>query len=396
MNPKVKTLELQVATPEEVRTGKVTDVYFERSHRILEAKGVRKRVRAEFIVKSVPWPWTVFAGLEECAALLQGRPVNVRAVAEGTVFYPGQPVLEVEGVYNDFGVLETALLGCLCQASAVATKAARCKKAAGERLVVSFGARRVHPTLAPMIERNAYVGGCDGVAVVKSSELIGLPPTGTIPHALVILMGGVVDAVRAFDEVIPSDVKRVALVDTFGDEKFEALAAAEALGDRLFAVRLDTPGSRRGDFRQILREVRWELDRAGHSNVKIFVSGGIDEHQIAFLNEVADGYGVGTSISSAGSVDFAMDIVEVEGKAISKRGKLSGAKRLLRCRDCAADLLIPSDRPWGLCERCGGAMEELLVPFLAEGELLRELPSAHQVREFVLSQLARLELDLSR
>lgn len=104
-----------------------------------------------------------------------------RALKEGTVFHPYEPVMEIEGRYQDFCVFETALLGLMCQASGVATKATRFKRLAGERPVISFGARRMHPVLAPVIERNAYIGGCDGVAVVKSGEVIGEDPMGTMP-----------------------------------------------------------------------------------------------------------------------------------------------------------------------------------------------------------------------
>ncbi|MCH7598705.1 MAG: hypothetical protein IH973_03035, partial [Myxococcales bacterium] len=107
-------------------------------------------------------------------------------------------VLEIEGRYTAFGVHETALLGLLCQASGVATKAARCRQLAGPRPIISFGARRIHPSLAPMIERSAYVGGCDGVAGIQSAQLIGEEPTGTMPHSLVLLLGGVVPAIQAF------------------------------------------------------------------------------------------------------------------------------------------------------------------------------------------------------
>ncbi len=283
---------------DEIRSGKVTDVYFERTNRVLDAKKIRKRVRMEVISKSLPSGWAVFAGLEEILSLLEGLPVNVRAVPEGTVFRPFQPVLEIEGLYNDFATLETPVLGLMCQASGIATKAARCRIAAGNRQLISFGARRMHPAIAPMIDRAAYLGGCDGVALTTGANLLGIPAVGTMPHALVLVMGGVEAAIKAFDEVIEPEVRRVALVDTIGDEKFEALTAAKAIMDRLFAVRIDTPSSRRGNLREILEEVRWELDRAGHSHVKLFVSGGLNEEKILELNGVVDG-GYGSEPRSA-------------------------------------------------------------------------------------------------
>lgn len=378
---------------DEIRSGKITDVYFKRTHQILEAKNIRKRVRAEFMAKSLPSGWGVFIGLEEILYLLKDLPLSVRSIPEGTVFRPFQPVLEIEGDYNDFGMFETPVLGLMCQASGIATKAARCKLAAEGRQVVSFGARRMHPAVAPMIERAAYLGGCDGVALVKGAEILGIQPTGTMPHALVIIMGGLPEALKAFDEVIEPEVRRVALVDTFGDEKFEALAAAKTIGDRLFAIRLDTPGSRRGDFKQILREVRWELDRAGHGHVKLFVSGGLDENKILDLNDAVDGgYGVGTSISASTTIDYSMDIVEMEGEAVAKRGKHSGAKHFLRCRDCGAERVIPMERPYGDCEACGGVMNQLLEPVMEKGEVLKESLPPAEIRGYVLRQLNRVQL----
>ena len=383
-----------LATKEDVHSGRTTDVYFERTRQILQAEGIHKRVVAEFVVKNFPEDrtWGVFAGLEDALDLLGTLPVDVWAMEEGTIFHTHEPTLVIEGDYLDFGVYETAILGFLCQASGVATKAARCRKAAGDRLIASFGARRMHPALAPMIDRNAYIGGCDGVAVVLSAELLDLPPTGTIPHALVLLMGDVVKATRAFHRVIDPKVARVALVDTFGDEKFEALRAAEALGENLYAVRLDTPGSRRGDFLSILREVRWELDLRGYQHVKIFVSGGIDEYKILHLNEVVDAYGIGTSISNAPVLDFAMDIVEIEGQPVAKRGKSSGRKQVWRCTECGHSRVLPDRSPAPQKCHCGGTFEALLKQFLRGGKLVKDVPSPKQIRQRVLAELGRVEL----
>ena len=384
-------MTFHTADPKDIKEGKITDVYFARTMEVLRAKGIDKWVKAEFIAKTLPdnWEWGVLAGIEEAANLLSGIRVNVRAMNEGTIFFPYQPVIEIEGMYSQFCVYETALLGLICQASGIATKAARCKRLAGDRGVISFGARRMHPSLAPMIERAAYLGGCDGVAVIKSAELIEEEPVGTMPHALIIMFGDTVSAIKAFHEVIDKKVKRVVLIDTFNDEKFEALRVAEAMGSDLFGIRLDTPASRRGNFKRIIEEVRWELDLRGYRDVKIFVSGGINEEDIPQLNPIVDSYGIGTSISNAPVIDFAMDIMEVEGKPLAKRGKMSGSKSVLRCRDCYHYYLVPSiDKP-ELC-RCGGELEDLLNPLIKEGELLSPLPKVKEIRISVLSQIKRL------
>ena len=376
------------ADPQDIVSGKITDVYFERTLKILQAKGVNPVVKAEFIAKTLPddWPWAVFAGLDEAAYLMHYLPVKVRAMREGTFFYPYEPVIEIEGRYQDFCVYETAILGLICQASGVATKAARFRKLAEGRPVISFGARRMHPALAPMIERNAYIGGCDGVAVIKSGEIIGEDPMGTMPHALIICLGSTVEAIKAYDEVLEPKLKRVALIDTFLDEKFEVLNVAEAMGKRLFAVRFDTPGSRRGNFYRILEECRWELDLRGYRNIQFYVSGGIREEDVPALNPVVDGYGIGTSISNAPVVDYAMDIMEVEGKPLAKRGKWSGSKSVLRCEACRKGMIVPQTGKRSRCE-CGGTMEDILLPVLDKGNYLVDLPSHREIREYVLKQL---------
>ena len=396
------------ADPKDILSGKTTDVYFERTLRILKAKRVDPIVKAEFIAKSFPingpdnYPWAIFAGLEEVLYLLKNLSVNpvrkdrarvglsngvkVRAMREGTIFYPYEPVMEIEARYQDFCVYETAILGLICQASGVATKAARFKKLSGERPVISFGARRMHPVLVPMIERNAYIGGCDGVAVVKSGEIIGEDPMGTMPHALIICMGSTVDAIKAYDAVLEPKFKRVALIDTFLDEKFECLNVAEVMGERLFAVRFDTPGSRRGNFYRILEECRWELDLRGYKHIKFYVSGGIKEEDIIALNPVVDGYGIGTSISNAPVVDYAMDIIEVEGKPLAKRGKWSGSKKVLRCPACNKGTIVPYNNKQHICG-CGAIFEDILISVMDNGKYFIDIPSHKEIRNFVLKQL---------
>ncbi|MGE5894643.1 MAG: nicotinate phosphoribosyltransferase [bacterium] len=381
------------ASPDDIVSGKITDVYFERTMKILKAKGINPVVRAEFIAKSLPrdWAWAVFAGLEEILSLVKDIPVSLRAMREGTVFYPYEPVLEIEGKYQDFCVFETALLGLMCQASGIATQAARFKRLSEGRPVISFGARRMHPVLAPMIERNAYIGGCDGVAVALSAELIGEVPMGTMPHALIICMGSTVDAIKAYDEVLEPTFKRVALIDTFLDEKFEAINVAEAMGERLFAIRLDTPASRRGNFYRILEEVRWELDLRGFQHVKLYVSGGIKEEDIPGLNPLVDAYGIGTSISNSPVVDYAMDIMEVEGKPLAKRGKWSGSKRVVLCPKCRSRKIVPGRSRVHGCD-CGGTFEDILIPVFDHGEVLTGKDPAPVIRKRVLDQTRDLSL----
>jgi nicotinate phosphoribosyltransferase len=183
----------------------------------------------------------------------------------------------------------------------------------------------------------------------------------------------------------------VALIDTFLDEKFEVLNVAEAMGDKLYAVRFDTPGSRRGNFYRILEESRWELDLRGYRHVKFFVSGGINEEDIPVLNPVVDGYGIGTSISNAPVVDFAMDIVEVEGRPLAKRGKWSGSKRVLACAKCGERKIAPNDATEHVCS-CPGVMNDLLIPALDNGSQLMKPESPARIREEAMRRVKELEL----
>jgi nicotinate phosphoribosyltransferase len=379
-----------IATPEEIHAGRVTDAYFTRTQQILDAKGIDKQVIMEARTKKMPYgDWGIFCGIHEAVHLLEGLPLDLWALRDGTIFRAHEPILLVGCNYRQFAVYETALLGLLCQASGIATKATRCVIAAQGRPVWSFGVRRLHPAIAPMIDRAAFIGGCQGVSCVLAADLLGEEAVGTIPHALILVLGDSESATLAFDEIIDKRIKRVALVDTFGDEKFEALENAELLSGDIYAVRLDTPSSRRGDMLEIAQEVRWELDIHGYRKVKIFISGALDEDLIPPLNAVADAYGVGTAISNARVIDFALDIVEIEGDPIAKRGKESGAKQLYVCQECGQRIIRLFKEELKRCPACSGRVKPQLVQFLSKGKLIRELPSAQEVRRFVLEHLPK-------
>ncbi len=392
--------QFNVATDEEIRSGMTSDIYYIRTKDILEGKGADKPVAAEVTAGKLPsgWGWGVFCGLDEVVSLYRGLPVDVYAIPEGTVFQARDdrgfrlPQMAVVGNYCSFVQVETATVGLLCQASGVATAAARVKKAAGGRSVLAFGIRRMHPALAPMIDRAAYIGGFDGVSGVAGAKLLGLEPSGTMPHPMILVMGDQKEAWKAFDEIVPKGVPRIALADTLCDEKFEAVMAAEALGKRLSGIRLDTPGSRRGDFLEIIREVRWELDSRGFGWVKIYVSGGLDECSVAKLAAgPVDGFGVGTSVSNAPTVDFSMDIVEVDGVPRSKRGKYSGRKQAWRCPECHGWRVTLFSAGAPEC-RCGRRMEPMLRKVVENGRpIAAEAPSA--IRERALRELERRTLE---
>jgi nicotinate phosphoribosyltransferase len=139
--------------------------------------------------------------------------------------------MNVSGAYCDFGIYETAMLGMVCQPSGIATASARVKIAAEGKSVLAFGNRRMHPGIAGVLDRSCYIGGCDGVSSRFGADLTGTEPVGTVPHALMLVMGSNEAAFRAFDEIIEPEVPRVMLIDTFEDERAAAVAAAKLIKD---------------------------------------------------------------------------------------------------------------------------------------------------------------------
>ncbi len=374
-----------VASAEEIRLGTVADVALHNGARVMETESANPLVVAEVRAERLPrdWAWAVLAGLEEGVALLEGRAVTVEAIDEGSVFYPEEPVLTVSGRYREFRVLETALLGLLCQASGVATVSARARLAAEDRPIHSYAVRWLHPAIAPMIERAAFVGGCDGVNMVAGH--LGTAALDTMTHGEALVLG----EERAWlgsDGSARRGTPRVALVGTTQDERSGALAAARVLRDRLAAVRLEAPSGDVTRFVRSLREIRWELDARGFGRIQLFVTGALDERDILALNRYADAYGLGITIADSPVVDFAMDIVEIEGQPRSRRGKLSGRKHLWACSECGNRGIAPAAARLGHCPRCGRRVRSLHETWLAGGRRRRRSPSVRDIRERCLRE----------
>ncbi|MBO8183695.1 MAG: nicotinate phosphoribosyltransferase [Archaeoglobus sp.] len=356
---------------DDIKKGVTTDKYFIWTEKVLREKGINPKVVAEVTTSR----WGIFAGLNDVLKLMEGIPVDIYAMREGTLFFPHEPVLFIEGSYLDFARFETALLGFICHASGVATEAFRAKLAADDKKVLSFGTRRQHPTLAAMIERAAYIGGVDGVSNFAAEKYLGIESTGTMPHALIISFGDQLSAWKAFDEVVDEKVARIYLVDTYYDEKTESIIVAENL-KRVGGVRLDTPSTRRGNFRKIVEEVRWELNIRGREDVKIVVSGGLSINDILTLKDLVDYFGVGTMIAGAKPVDFALDIVVREGKFAAKRGKRGGKKQVYRNWNSLEDEVRLFDAE-GVEDS-----EPLLLKYIENGKIVRE-SDMERARELV-------------
>jgi nicotinate phosphoribosyltransferase len=381
------------ANYKEILAGKTTDIYFHRTEEILKKEKKNPNVTVEIWAKKFPskYKWAIFSGLGEALGLFKGKKIDINALPEGSVFFEKEPIITIKGKYLDFAKFETPLLGYICQASGISTKAARCKIAAESRTVLSFGARRMHPAITPVIDRYAYIGGIDGVSAVLSAEKLELKPKGTIPHAVILIIGDTLKAALAYDKAIDKGIPRIILVDTFGDEKIEAVRLAEKLQDRLDSIRVDTPSSRRGNLPSILREIREELNSRSFNDVGIFVSGGLDEYSLKDLNPYAEGYGIGTSLSNAPTINFSLDIVEIEGKLVAKKGKTAGEKEILECERCGNREIIFRENPRQNCG-CGNEMRILTKSIMEKGKLLAETEKVNVIRNRVLRQLRYLNV----
>lgn len=385
---------------EEIKDALTTDVYFEYAVEALNYAHINPRVTMEVYTRKTPFPdkWAVVCGVYEVAKLLEGLPIDVDSLDEGEVFLTDpelamyEPVLRITGKYTDFAKYENPILGFLCQSSGICTKSARVVLAAQGKIGMSFGTRRAHPSLAAMIERSSYIGGLNSVSNVLGAKLLGKEASGTMPHAFILCVGDEVKAWQIFDSAIPKRVPRIALADTLSDEKIAAIKAYETLGKNLYGVRLDTPSSRRGDLKKIVQEVRWELEIRGGRNVKIFVSGGLDEAEIIALRDSVDGFGVGTSISTSPVIDFGGKIVALKdvatGKTIfrSKRGDLSGVKHVYRDQSTFTDVVTLENSP------PSKEFEPLLQPLVRNGEIVREFLPLDELRKRTLKKVNQVAI----
>lgn len=307
--------------------GPASDVYFQRSQATLAGEGLDPVVTLDCFVDRDG----VLCGMRDVRELLGevlGEGDEAYGLAEGAAISAREVVLRVRARYSHFGVYETAVLGMLASCSGWATAAREVVDAAAGTRVISFGARHVHPLVGPIMDYAAVVGGCSGCSTPLGAELAGLSgPSGTMPHSMMLIFGDTVRAAVAFDEHMPDDVLRIVLADTFKDEAEESLRVAEALGDRLRGVRLDTPRERGRVTVELVKEVRARLDQAGHSKVGIFVSGGLSVERIrefVAAGAPVDSFGVGMTISAAPPLGFTVDIKEVQGRPLAKRGRIPG------------------------------------------------------------------------
>ncbi len=323
--PYIPTAKSEI--PEQVLSGKTADIYFVRARQILQNEGLNPIATMEVFSRSDGILCGINEAFELLSNILPEDHRDVWALGEGDSFSPKEVVLRITAPYQTYAMYETAYLGMLSSTSGWASAAQECVLAAAGTPVLSFGARHVHPSVAGMMEYAAIIGGCAGCATSVGAALTGTDPIGTLPHALILVMGDTAKATLAFNQHMPSEVARVALVDTFRDEPEESVIVAREMAGKLHAVRLDTPFERGGVTVDLVKETRGRLDLAGFPDVKIYVSGGMNPERIRHFienNAPVDTFAVGSYISGARPIDFTADLHEIEGKPIAKRGRVPG------------------------------------------------------------------------
>lgn len=324
---------------ERMREGYYSDKYFVRAREILLADGYRPRVTMQVFGKSHAF----LGGMDEAIAILRLCAIDwdeleVSALYDGDRVEPWETVMLIEGPYDAFAHLETLYLGVLARRTRVGTNTRAVVEAAGGKEVMFFPARHDHWLVQTGDGYAAHIAGAIGVSTDAQASWWGSSGVGTVPHALIAAYGGdTVLATRKFAEVIGPEVKLITLVDFENDCVRTSLEVAEALGDRLYGVRLDTsemlvdrsviPQMGRvkptGVNPQLVRNVRDALDRAGFGAVRIVVSGGFDAEKIREFERLGvpvDAYGVGSSLFR-GRFDFTADVVRHEGRPCAKVGR---------------------------------------------------------------------------
>jgi nicotinate phosphoribosyltransferase len=316
-----------------VLTADTADVYFLRGREVLQDVGLDPVVGMEIF----PGSPGICCGIGQVVQLLDevGFSGEIWALDEGEKVARGEAAVELFGKYDQFGRYETAILGLLASSTGWATAAAEVVEAADGVPVISFGARHIHPNVAGHMDYAAVIGGCVACSTPLGSALAGTTPSGTMSHAYVLIVGDTVRAAEEFDRVMPVDVPRIVLVDTFNDEAVETLRVADALKSHLSGVRLDTASERGGVTPGLVQEIRARLDLDGHQYVQILVSGGITPERIRHFRDAGapvDGYGVGSYITAASPIDYTADIREIEGRPVAKLGRVPGMQKNSRLR----------------------------------------------------------------
>jgi nicotinate phosphoribosyltransferase len=324
---------------ERIRDGYYSDAYFNFTRELLKELGLHPRVTMQVFQKKR----SLLGGVDEAIAILKlcsddWQALDVQALHEGDPIAPMETVMTIEGDYSLFAHLETVYLGCLARRSLVMRNVREVVDAANGKPILFFPARHDHWLVQTGDGWAAHVAGAIGVSTEAQASWWGGVGVGTVPHGLIAAFGGdTVAAAGAFAERFADEMNVTVLVDFENDSVRTALGVADALGDRLWGVRLDTSERmvdralwhEMGDFKPtgvnplLVQRVREALDAAGHSRVRIVASGGFDAPKIREfegLGAPVDAYGVGSSLVR-GENDFTADVVRVDGRDCAKAGR---------------------------------------------------------------------------
>jgi nicotinate phosphoribosyltransferase len=324
---------------ERIRTGYYSDAYFNFTRQLLKERGDHPHVTMQVFQKRR----SILGGVDEAVAILKlcsddWDALEVHALHEGDSIAPLETVMTIEGDYSLFAHLETVYLGCLARRSLVMRNVREVVDAANGKPILFFPARHDHWLVQTGDGWAAHVAGAIGVSTEAQASWWGGVGVGTVPHGLIAAFGGdTVEAARAFADRFAGEMNVTVLVDFQNDSVRTALEVADALGDRLWGVRLDTSERmvdralwhEMGDFAPtgvnvvLVERVRTALDAAGHTRVRIVVSGGFEAAKIREfegLGAPVDAYGVGSSLVR-GENDFTADVVRVDGRDCAKAGR---------------------------------------------------------------------------
>ena len=329
---------------------------------------------------------------------------NIWGYAEGEVYFPGSPILVVEGTFAEAVVLETVALSILNHDCAIASAASRMVTAAGGRPLIEMGSRRTHERAAVASARAAYLAGFASTSNLRARFEYGVPSAGTSAHAFTLVHD---NERHAFEAQITSLGKTTTLlVDTY-DVSRAVRTAIEVAGQDLGAVRIDS-----GDLPVVARQVRAELDALGATHTRIVLTGDLDEFSIAALGAVpVDGYGVGTSLVTGSGAPTAALVYKLVARArdtapdselipVAKRsvGKPGRGGRKWAVRHVGGDGVAVSERISLSPPEPGPRDRELLVPLVTGGEIVGREPvdAARARHRAALAELPAHALALSR
>ena len=332
---------------------------------------------------------------------------DVHAIAEGTVFFPSEPILRVTAPLPQAQLVESRLINILHYQCLIAAKAARCVLAAPGKLLVDFGMRRAHGAEAALLAaRASYLAGFAGTATVLAGQTFGIPLYGTMAHSFIEAQDDEMAAFEVFARARPDNV--VLLLDTYDTEaaarKVVTLAPRlRAAGIAIRGVRLDS-----GDLISLAKSVRAILDRGGLQEVTIFASGGLDEDELAAFTRARapiDGFGVGTSLTTSSDVpaiDCVYKLQEYAGlprrKWSQKKATWPGRKQVWRRYDAegrmAGDLISLDDT--AIHANAAGGREPLIDCVMRDGRRLAPSPPLDEIRQRAKRELERLPEPLRR